>query len=500
MSVLAEPRRAETLPFEAVFRLQAAAQRERELAALPDPSLDDVASKRNWQPEDYQKPPPGIPGIDWSVWILLGGRGVGKTDTMSHYVNQHAMGPPCDTSVPGGHRIGIVSPTIGDAVGACVKGPTGLRAHNPEIKLHLNSVGGASITWPNGAEGRLFSAFNEETVQRLRSGGNRCLDYWDEFAAWPKIKEAYDQATLGLRIGQHPHAVVSTTPRPKPKLIELIKDERTRVVGPINTDRNPHLSAQRRAEYQRLYAGTRLGRQELGGEIIADIEGALWSRDTIERNRVRKVPGLRKVVVGVDPSGSISEGASEQGIVVCGIGDTPFGWEPPPGVDVLSDSYRLTHGYVLADYSCSLSPDGWSRRAVQAYVDYQADAVVVEVNFGGDMAASVILTTAQHMRVHVNVLKVTASRGKAVRADPIAAMDAQGRIHHLGTLSAHLNGTNGAVHDEDEVDDPRDLSKLEDQMATWVPGEGKSPDRVDARVWAFTHLLVEGAPVGVWAI
>jgi phage terminase large subunit-like protein len=394
-------------------------------------------SALRWQPLPHQEPPPG----DWFLWLLMAGRGAGKTDAMAHYVNAHVTGPPCSPTLRGGHRIGIVAPTLGDALDACINGPSGLKAHNPAIRV-VQGMGGAHVHWPNGAEAKLFSTEDDRTVDRLRAGGNRCLDWWEELAAWPKLEAGYDQAILGLRIGAHPHAVASTTPKNRKKLREIITQPDT-VVRSATTDDNPHLNAVFRSRVERLYGGTHLGRQELGGELIEDVDGAMWSRSLIEALRVDTHPDLVRVVVGVDPSGSTT--GDEQGIIVAG-----------KGVD--------GHAYVLADASCSLSPEGWGRRAVNAYERHQADRIVAEKNFGGDMVASTIRTVDPKAAVKL----VTASRGKAVRAEPIAALYEQERVHHVGLFAG-----------------------LEDQMATWNPSDyDGSPDRVDALVWCLTDLML----------
>lgn len=395
----------------------------------------------------YQVPPTG----DWFIWLLMAGRGTGKTDAMANYVNDHVNGPPCDRGVAGGHRIGIIAPTLGDAVGACVSGPTGLKRHNPDVHL-AHGIGGVHVLWPNGTEGHLFSADDERSVDRLRAGGNRCLDWWEEFAAWPKIEQAYDQALFGLRIGQHPHIVASTTPRPKKKLSEIMAEPTTVTVRASTRD-NPHLAPEVRERYESKYQGTRIGRQELDAELLTDTPGALWTVDLLDKHRVASYPDQARVVVAVDPSGGHGEDNDWQGIVVAG-----------KGVD--------GRGYVLADRTCKLSPDGWGKRAVWAYVEFKADRLVYEQNFGGEMVEAVIRTAAQAMGVTVATKAVHASRGKAVRAEPIAALYEQGRISHVGNFP-----------------------ELEDELCTWTPDSGQSPNRLDGAVWGFTELMLEGAEV-----
>jgi phage terminase large subunit-like protein len=352
---------------------------------------------QKWTPLPHQIAPDG----DWFLWLLMAGRGAGKTDAMAHYVNQHVLGPPCD-NVPGGHRIGIVAPTLGDAVNACVNGPSGLKAHNPEVRL-VQGFGGSHVIWPNGSVGLMFSTEDARTVNRLRAGGNRCLDWWEELAAWPMLDDGYDQAILGLRMGSKPRAVASTTPRNRPKIRELSEAKDTALCHATTLD-NPHLPEQWRGRLLSRFEGTRQGRQELFGELITDTPGSLWTREMLERNRVRELPDLVRVVVGIDPSGSA--GGNQQGIIVAGKG---------------ADG----HGYVLADVTCNLSPEGWGRRAVEAYHRWRADRIVAERNFGGDMVAHVIRTIDPRVAYH----DVVASRGKRVRAEPIAALYEQCVAH-----------------------------------------------------------------------
>jgi phage terminase large subunit-like protein len=397
-----------------------------------------------WTPEPHQVPPEG----DWYLWIMLAGRGSGKTDALAHYVNEHALGPPCHPHLRGGHRIAIIAPTQGDAVESCVDGPSGLRKHNPTIWLS-QSRGGQHVYWPNGASAKLFGASAPEDVERLRAGGNRCLAWLEELAAWRKLADAFDNMTFGLRMGRHPHAVASTTPKPRKQLIELLQRADT-VRTHATTADNPHLDAKVRQKLYERYVGTRLGRQELEGQILEDVPGALWSRDRIDELRIWEEPplGMRRVVISVDPSGGEGPENDEQGIAACGLGFDG-------------------HGYLLGDLTCKKQPEGWARVAVDAYHDYSANYIVAERNYGGDM----VLATIRSVDRTVPVKLVTASRGKAVRAEPVASLAAQGRIHQVG-----------------------EWPEMEDELATWDPLDttAPSPNRLDAYVWGFTELLLGG--------
>lgn len=419
------------------------------LSRLAD-RLEQAASTA-WRPLPHQVPPDGVPGIDWTLWLLLAGRGTGKTDACAHYLDEHVNGPACDPRIPGGHRPAIIAPTLGDALDACVNGPSGLKAHNSTVRA-VQATGGTYVRWPNGTEAKLFGAHGPEDVERLRAGGNRCVVWVEELAAWRKLDDCWDHMTFGLRVGPHPHAIASTTPKNRRKLRDLIADPATKVTR-ASTNDNPYLAANVRAKLIARYAGTRLGRQELDGELLTDVEGALWSYDQLADLRVDAAPEMVRIVVGVDPSGSDNAGSDEQGIIVAGKGYDG-------------------HYYVLADRSCKMPPAGWAARAVAAYREYSADWIVAETNYGGDMVVSTIKSADKA----VPVQKVTASRGKRQRAEPVAAAYGdptepetwdKGYVHHVGLY---------------------DL--LEDQMCTWVPESGASPDRMDALVWAMTKLGV----------
>lgn len=409
---------------------------------------------RKWQPEPHQVPPPG----QWRGWALLAGRGSGKTDACAAYVQQHVTGPPC---LPGPvpHWIGIIAPTLGDAATSCFYGPSGIRVHSPGSKL-INGIGGATVRWPNGSEAKLFGAHTPEDVERLRSGGNRCLVWMEELAAWRYLDASWAHMRFGLRVGPRPHWIASTTPKPK-MLIKRISNGEIRgtVVTRASMYDNPHLQDDIKEALEEEYGGTQLGRQELYAEILDQDENALWTHDLIDASRVLRdaTPDMVRRTVGVDPSG----GAGEQGIVVVGKSMQERQHEDA------RKRVALPHGYVLADRTVQLSPDGWGRRAVQAAVDYECDDICVEINYGGDMAVSTIRSAAEHMGINIPIRVVRATRGKRVRAEPVAALTEQDRWHIVGNLPA-----------------------LENQMTTWYPELDWSPDRLDAMVWPGWHQKI----------
>lgn len=382
----------------------------------------------------------------WDAWLLVAGRGAGKTDADAHYVDTHALGPAC---IPGPvpHRIGIIAPTHEDAKKTCVVGDSGLLSHDPDIRF---TPGGkaADLIWPSGAVGNLFGAFTPEDVERLR-GPQHCLIWVEELAAWRYLEKCWDQAQFGLRLGAHPHIVGGTTPKPRPFFVKLLA-QRNVAVTRARTDDNPHLHQRVRDELERKYGGTRLGRQELYAEILSDIEGALWNRGMISYRagplhgvNGEMVPDYVRVVVAIDPAVTYGPDSDETGIIVAGKG--------PDG-----------RGYVLDDLSGRFSPHDWAKRAMAAYAEYKADAIIAEVNNGGDLVESNLRNSGfadAYRAVH-------ASRGKRIRAEPISSKYEQGKVSHL-----------------------RPFTELEDQLCNFTPESLVSPDRLDALVWAFTELF-----------
>lgn len=444
-----------------------------------------VTRPARWNPLPHQIPP----STDFYGWLLLAGRGAGKTDTCAKYVVDHVNGPPCMAG-PVPHWIGIIAPTLGDAATACFSGPSGIRAHDDTARIGAFK-GGLAIHWPNGSVAKLFGARSPDDVDRLRAGGNRCLAWLEELAAWRYLDSCWDQMRFGLRTGSRPHWVGSTTPKPR-QLIKKIAAGQFRGVEVTRATMydNPYLPDSVKQDLEDTYGGTTLGAQELYGRIVEQDENALWLRTNLERDRVNEVPDLKHISVGIDPSG----GRGEQGIVAVGkyeqlvVPDTATvaamaNVAPLPGAPhAWAQQQKLrkdVHGYVLGDYSCRLPPDGWGRRAVQCAIDFEADDIVVETNYGGDMAVAVIQGAVDAAGVSIPVRTVTASRGKRVRAEPVAAMSAREKWHHVGVFE-----------------------ELEDQQCTWSQESDYSPDRLDAMVWPAWHQkmvrVTQLQAVGSW--
>lgn len=439
-----------------------AADLDARLAGLSPAELElleaELAAKlwakrwNRWTPYAWQVPPEHVPTLGW--WLQLGGRGTGKTDGCARYMVSHVNGPPCDPRLRGGHRMAIIAPTQGDAVEACVNGPSGLKAHDPRVVLRT-TVGGTYARWPNGAEAKLFGSHTPDDVERLRAGGNRCLVWMEEVAAQRRLKEAITHSEMGLRLGANPHYIGSTTPKPRTELIELTRSPKVTVTRGRTRDAI-HLPEEQRLHLIAKYAGTRTEAQELDGLLLEDIEGALWTRQLFDATRVGAAPPMSRVVVAMDPAATSHEESDEMGILVAGLGQQ---YLPD-----LNGTMRQ-HGYLLDDLSGRMPPIEAARTAIRAYHKHRADAIVVEVNNGGEW----ITSTIRQIDPSVNVRTVHATRGKLTRAEPVAAVFEQHAAHVVGSLP-----------------------EFEEQCVTWVPGDS-SPDRLDGGVWAFTDLMLASA-------
>jgi phage terminase large subunit-like protein len=392
-----------------------------------------------------QLPPEG----DWTFWLLLAGRGFGKTKTGAEWVRAVAEKHP-------GCLIALIARTAADVRTTMLEGPSGLLSVSPPWFMPHHEASKCKLTWPNGSVALHFSA---EEPKGLR-GPQFNFAWCDELAAWPTradedgepgIPGAWSQLQYGLRMPHaKPRVLITTTPRPVRIVRELINDQQSVVVRGSTFDNEDNLAPDFVARMRLKHSSTRFGRQELYAEILDDVPGALWTRDILDRTRVQSAPELRRVVVAVDPSGGHSEDNDEQGIVVAGL-----------GIDA--------HGYTLADRTCRLSPDGWGRRVIEAYQEFKADRIVFEANYGGEMCEHVIRTAAKAVGVKVATKAVKATRGKVVRAEPVAALFEQGRAHHVGNFDA-----------------------LEDEQCQFTPlGYDGSPNRIDAEVWAYTDLMLD---------
>ncbi|MGV8856717.1 MAG: DNA-packaging protein [Devosia sp.] len=384
----------------------------------------------NWQKWalDKQRPPAG----DWTTWLLLGGRGAGKTRAGAEWVRSLAarrIGP-----------IALVGETMTEAVSIMVRGESGILGVHPDEQRPV--LKGHTLIWPNGVEAMVMSASDPDRFRGPQFAAAWC----DEIAKWPRAEEAWDMLQFGLRLGDRPQQLATTTPRPTRLLKRLLADRNTEVRH-IRTDENKaHLAPMFLDAVVGRYRGTVLGRQELDGELIEDLPDALWQRAMFHPPAD---PAVERIVVAVDPPVTGHASSDACGIIVAG--------RQGEGAVVLEDA---TLAGVL--------PLIWARRAVAAFHAHQADAIVVEVNQGGDLVTAVIA----QVDADVPVRPVRANRGKWLRAEPVAALYGRGLIRHVAGLSA-----------------------LEDEMCSFGRdgrSEGHSPDRVDALVWAISELLLNG--------
>jgi phage terminase large subunit-like protein len=382
-----------------------------------------------------QLPPVG----DWAVWLMLAGRGFGKTRVLSEMTNIWA------TSKQAG-GIAVVAATAADARDVMVEGESGILECAVPWCRPVYQATRRRLEWPNGALAYLYSA---EEPDRLR-GPQHDAAICDELASW-RDPSTWDMLMFGLRLGQRPRTIVATTPRPTRLIRELLLREGGDVVVTRGStyENRANLAPGFFDQVIRKYEGTRLGRQELLAEVLLDVPGALWKLEDIDKARRERVPELQRIVVAVDPAVSSHEGSDETGIIVVGKDDRG-------------------HGYVLEDLSGRYAPDDWARAAISAYHRHSADRIVAEVNQGGALVEATLRT----IDGNIPYTGVHASRGKYVRAEPVSAMYQQGRVHHCG----HFAG-------------------LEDQLLSFVPdmdrGRQGSPDRADAAIWGLSQLLIE---------
>ncbi len=380
-----------------------------------------------------QLPPDG----DWTVWLILAGRGAGKTRSAAEWVRSMVESGQA-------RNIAIVGATASDVRDTMVEGCSGLLSIAPSWNRPLYEPSKRRVTWPNGAIATMFSS---EEPDRLR-GPNHDLAWADELGSWQNQQATWDMLQLTLRLGARPRCCISTTPKPSKLLKDLVsrKGHDVVITGGSTFENRANLASAFLDSIVRRYAGTRLGRQELEAEMLVDIEGALWQLDMIERARIdaAHVPVMKRVVVAVDPAVSVGENSDETGIVVAGLGDDG-------------------KGYILEDASGKHMPHEWARKAISLYRKHSADRIVAEVNMGGQMVES----TIRAIDPNVSYRGVHAKKGKFVRAEPVSALFEQGRVRIVGSFP-----------------------QLEDQLCSY-DGSGDSPDRLDAMVYAVSSLLLE---------
>ena len=386
-----------------------------------------------------QAAPPG----SWRTWMMMAGRGFGKTRAGAEWVR--ALGERGNSKT----AIALVAATIGEARNVMVEGESGILAVSPAATRPLWEPTRGRLLWRSGAQAFVFSGENPEKLRGPQHGFAWC----DELAKWAYPKETWENLRLGLRHGERPRTLITTTPRAVPLIRALVADPSVKVTRGATRD-NMFLPDVFVRAVTEDYGGTRLGRQELDGELIDDVVGAMWTRAAIEACRVRSVPSLRRIIVAVDPPASATGDAC--GIVCVGLGTDDI-------------------GYVIEDASAAgLSPEGWADVVADIAARHGADRVVAEANNGGNMVASVLRAADSGLPVKL----VHASRGKVARAEPVAALYGRGRVLHVGVFP-----------------------ELEDELCGLVQGggyegPGRSPDRADALVWAVTELMLGRKVIG----
>jgi phage terminase large subunit-like protein len=398
-------------------------QRRELLATMTPAELQRLEYSWQFWRQPHQTPPPP----PWRLWLLCAGRGAGKSWTGAQWVRNQ---------IETGRRrsIALIAPT--HLAGRKVMIEDGLLRLCPPDNMPVYEMATGVVRWQNGGACHLFSSETPDRVRGYNFDGAWC----DELGAWENAEDCWDQLSFALRLtgplGDEPQIIGTTTPRPTKLLRRLLADPDTRVTRASTFDNRANLNPTVLRHLEERYSGSRIGRQELLGELLVDTEGALWTRSMMDACHIEHPPlDLRRIVVSIDPAGSSNKHSDETGIVVAGVD-------------------RAGIGYVLRDLSGKYSPEAWARKAISAYKSWHADRIIAEKNFGGDM----VMSTLKNVDPGVAIKVVTASRGKAVRAEPIASLYEQGRIKHVGNLGL-----------------------LEDQLCEWNPAaNGPSPDRLDA--------------------
>lgn len=426
------------------------------LEDLTDEEADDLLHTWElWARPNQLEPEPILPnGEHWTTWLILAGRGFGKTRCGSETIIKWVREGKCK-------HLALIAQDSADARDVMVEGESGILACSPRDFMPKYEPSKRRLTWPNGARATLFSAEDYDSLRGPQFDGA----WLDELCKWRYASLAWDNLQFGLRLGDHPRQIITTTPRPMKLLKEIILRSDTYITKGSTMENLANLAPPFRKAVVDKYAGTRIGRQELNAELLDDAPGALWNRAMLDAHRLMPLnstsrvvlPDFVRVVVAVDPQKEMGESAAETGIMV--VGKTANG-----------------QGYLLEDLSINGSPEEWGRRAVQAFDDWAADKIVYEANQGGEMVAAVLRGAAKSLKEDklrtadfVPLKAVHATRGKYVRAEPVSQLYEQGRIHHVGFFA-----------------------ELEDQLCEYTPDGSMeySPDRMDALVWGFTELLV----------
>ena len=388
-----------------------------------------------------QIPPPG----DWDTWLILAGRGFGKTRTGAEWVRAQVENKQAT-------RIALVARALDEAQSVMIEGESGILNISSHWNMPAYEPSKRKLTWPNGAHALVFSSHEPDQLRGPQFDAAWC----DELASWQYPEQTWDNLNFALRLGRRPRCVVTTTPKSIELVRSLPNSPGVHVTRGSTYDNQDNLAPSFFSGIIERYDGTRLGQQEIHAELIDEDEDALWKREWIEEARLSSHPPVARIVVAIDPAMSARPNSSETGIVVVG-----------------ADMHRQ-HAYVLADESGRLTPNGWALRAVHLFDKFSATRIIAEDNAGGDLVKNTLKTAVPRTMPYKGI---KARRGKYIRAEPVAALYEQGRVHHVGRFP-----------------------DLEDQMCTWTPESGPSHalDRADALVHAITELMIERNPVKIW--
>ena len=390
---------------------------------------------------DSQLPPDG----DWNTWLILAGRGFGKTRTGAEWIRSQVENKQAT-------RIALVARALDEAQSVMIEGESGILNISPRLNMPAYEPSKRKLTWPNGAHALVFSSHEPDQLRGPQFDAAWC----DELASWQYPEQTWDNLNFALRLGRRPRCIVTTTP----KTVDLVRSLPNRpgvhVTRGSTYENKDNLAPAFFDSIIDQYDGTGIGRQEIYAELIDEDEDALWKREWIEEARLSSHPPVARIVVAIDPAMSAKPNSSETGIVVVG-----------------ADMHRQ-HAYVLADESGRLTPNGWALRAVHLFDKFSATRIIAEDNAGGDLVKNTLKTAVPRTMPYKGI---KARRGKYIRAEPVAALYEQGRVHHVGRFP-----------------------DLEDQMCTWTPESGPSHalDRADALVHAITELMIERNPVKIW--
>ena len=408
---------------------------------LPEPEAARLTYNWPLHARDSQLPPDG----DWDTWLILAGRGFGKTRTGAEWVRAQVEDGQAG-------RIALVGRTLPEAQSIMVHGESGIINICPPWNKPIYEPSKRKLTWPNGAHALAFSSHEPDQLRGPQFDAAWC----DELASWQYPDQAWDNLSFALRLGRQPRAVVTTTPRHIELVRALPNSPGVQVTRGTTFDNKDNLPPSFFNQLLERYDGTSIGRQEIYAEIIEEDENALWKREWIENARLSAHPPIARIVVSIDPAMSTRPNSSETGIVVVG-----------------ADMHRK-HAYVLADESGKLTPNSWALRAAHLFDKFNATRIIAEDNAGGNMVKSTLKNAVDRTLPYKGI---KARRGKYIRAEPVAALYEQGRVHHVGRFP-----------------------QLEDQMCTWTPdlGPSNSPDRADALVHAITELIIDRNPIKIW--